>query len=137
VRRVVLAGTVVAYESFLTAAAERWYVVVRDLGSGRILRHLPTGALLKPTPGNAGVGPIVGLVAKPNGSVAWIAEDFERSTPTTSTSEEVRYYDVYASDKSGTRLLASGLDVSPSSLALAGSTLYWTQGGKPASAALN
>jgi len=137
VRRVVLAGTVVAYESFLTADVERWYVVVRDLRSGRILRHLPTGALLKPSPGNAGVGPIVGLVAKPNGSVAWIAEDFGRSAPSTSTSEEARYYDVYASDKSGTRLLASGLDVSPSSLALAGSTLYWTQGGKPASAALN
>jgi len=80
---------------------------------------------------------VVGLVAKPNGSVAWIAEDFERSAPATSTSEEARYYDVYASDKSGTGLLASGLDVSPSSLALGGSTVYWTQGGKPASAVLN
>ena len=80
---------------------------------------------------------MVGLVAKPNGSVAWIAEDFERSAPATSTSEEARYYDVYASDKSGTGLLASGLDVSPSSLALGGSTVYWTQGGKPASAVLN
>ena len=132
-----LAGTVVAYESFLTADVDRWYVVIRDLRSGRVLRHLPTGALLKPSPGNAGVGPVVALVVKPNGSVAWIAEDFERSTPTTSTSEEVRYYDVYASDKSGTRLLASGLDVSPSSLALASSTAYWTQEGKPMSAVLN
>jgi len=37
----------------------------------------------------------------------------------------------------GTRLLASGFDVSPSSLALAGSTIYWTQGGKPESSTLN
>jgi len=102
-----------------------------------MLRNVPTGIPLKHQPENAGVGPVVGLAVKPNGSVAWIAEDFERSTPTTSTSEEARYYDVYASDKSGTRLLASGLNVSPSSLALAGSTLYWTQGGKPESAVLN
>jgi hypothetical protein len=133
----VLAGTVVAYESFLTADVDRWYVVIRDLRSGRVLRHLPTGALLKPSPGNAGVGPVVALVVKPNGSVAWIARDYERSMRPTAESEELPYYDVYAADKSGTRLLASGLDVSPSSLALGGSTLYWTQGGKAASAVLN
>jgi hypothetical protein len=137
VRRVVLAGTVVAYESFLTADVDRWYVVIRDLRSGRVLRHLPTGALLKPSPGNAGVGPVVALVVKPNGSVAWIARDYERSMRPTAESEELPHYDVYASEESGTRLLASGLDVRPSSLALAGSTLYWTQGGKPASAVLN
>jgi hypothetical protein len=37
----------------------------------------------------------------------------------------------------GTRLLALGFDVSPSSLALAGSTIYWTQGVKPESASLS
>jgi hypothetical protein len=138
VKHELLAGAVVAYESYFTSeGVGRWYVVVRGLRNGRMLRNVPTGIPLKHQPENAGVGPIVGLVVKPNGSVAWIAEDFERSTPTTSTSEEARYYDVYASDKAGTRLLASGLDVSPSSLALAGSTLYWTQGGKPESSVLN
>jgi hypothetical protein len=138
VKHEMLAGSVVAYELYFTSeGVGRWYVVVRDLRNGRMLRNVPTGIPLKHQPENAGVGPVVGLAVKPNGSVAWIAEDFERSTPTTSTSEEARYYDVYASDKSGTRLLASGLNVSPSSLALAGSTLYWTQGGKPESAVLN
>jgi hypothetical protein len=37
----------------------------------------------------------------------------------------------------GIRTLASGPTVAPSSLALAGSTLYWTQEGKPFSAVLN
>ena len=138
VKHELLAGSIVAYESFFTSEGEgRWYVVVRDLRNGRLLRHLATGVPLKHKLNFAGVGPIVGLVAKPNGSVAWIAEDFERSAPSTSTSEEARYYDVYASDKSGTRLLASGLNVSPSSLALGGSTVYWTQGGQPTSAVLN
>ena len=64
---------------------------------------------------------------------------------------QLSYFDVYACDKSGTRLLASGTNVDPSSLALstgatgigvypssiAGSTLYWTQEGKQASSTLN
>lgn len=138
VRHELLAGSIVAYESFFTSeGVGRWYVVVRDLRTGRLLRHLPTGIPLKHELNFAGVGPIVGLVVKPDGSVAWIAEDFERSAPATSTSEEARCYDVYASDRSGTRLLASGLNISPSSLALGGSTVYWTQGGKPMSAVLN
>ena len=136
VRRAVLAGTFAAYETFFTAEEERWYVVVRDLRNGRILRHLPTGTPLKHRANIAGVGPVVGLVVKADGSVAWIAEDFERSSPPTPTSEEAPYFDVYAADRSGTRLLAAGLDVSPSSLALAGSALYWTQGGKPVSTVL-
>ena len=49
---------------------------------------------------------------------------------------EVNYYDLYALDSSGERLLASGTELAPSSLALAGSTLYWTQGGRPFSAGL-
>jgi hypothetical protein len=33
-------------------------------------------------------------------------------------------------------LLAQGVDIAPGSLALAGSTLYWTQAGAPQSALL-
>jgi hypothetical protein len=40
-------------------------------------------------------------------------------------------------DKNGSRLLASSTEIDPSSLALAGSTLYWTQGGKSMSSPLN
>lgn len=134
-----LVGAIVAYEKHYVASHEpedKWLVVVRNLRTGRILRRVPTGTPLHP--GSTGVGPVKTLVLKPDGSVAWIAYDYERSLYPTATSEaEVPYYDVYAADKSGTRLLASGFDVSPSSLALAGSTLYWTQGGKPFSTSLN
>jgi hypothetical protein len=107
---------------------------------------VPTGAPLKPEPGYLGVGKIVALVVKIDGSVAWIAEDYERSA-----TAKAPYFDVYAVDGSGTRLLASGTDIDPSSLALsvdathldyyphtiAGSTLYWTQGGQSFSTTLN
>jgi hypothetical protein len=111
-------------------------VVVRDLSTGRVLHKVPTGSPVKSNPYQAGVGPVVALVVKANGSVAWIAEDVERSM-NVGSSEVVPYFDVWEADKTGSRLLASGFDVDPSSLALAGSTLYWTQGGKPFSASLN
>jgi hypothetical protein len=64
---------------------------------------------------------------KPDGSVAWI-EEHELSP---------RSYVVHVADRSGIRTLASGTDIDPKSLALAGSTVYWTQGARPASTALN
>jgi hypothetical protein len=153
---VVLAGSVVAYEEFFTTA-DRYTlegepvttalrVIVRDLRTGRVLHDVPTGTPPKPEPGSVGVGNIVALVLKSNGSVAWIAEDSERSA-----AAKAAYFDVYATDKSGTRLLASGTDIDPSSLALsagathlddyphtiAGNTLYWTQGGQSFSTTLN
>jgi hypothetical protein len=97
------------------------------------------------------------MVVRRDGAVAWIAADNERSPgeqlvvrPCEVFPEErsicfeprpeppfIWSYDVYASDMRGTRLLASGIDVAPHSLKLGGSTLYWTQGGKPMSAPLN
>lgn len=156
VPRVTLAGAAVAYEEFFTTA-DRYTlegaavrtslrVIVRDLRTGRVLHDVPTGTPPKPEPGSVGVGEIVALVLKSDGSVAWIAEDTERSA-----TAKAPYFDVYAADGSGTRLLASGTDVDPSSLALsvdathldyyphtiAGSTLYWTQGGQSFSTTLN
>ena len=40
-------------------------------------------------------------------------------------------------DAGGRALLASGTDIDSSSLALAGSTVYWTQGGVPLAAVLD
>ncbi len=132
IRGVQLAGTLVAYESLQTTlTGGRWFVVVRDLRSGRIIRHVSTGAPLKPTSDTAGVGPVTDLVVKDNGSAAWIADDIERTTATSGPSSETPYLEVYASDGSGTRLLASGTDIQSSSLALAGSTVYWTQASRP------
>jgi hypothetical protein len=71
------------------------------------------------------------LFVKPDGALAWIAAS--DVNPTTGFHEEW----VYAHDQAGTRLLAHGSDIGNSSLALAGSTIYWTEGGKAFSAALS
>jgi hypothetical protein len=46
-------------------------------------------------------------------------------------------YQVHAADTTGSRLLASGANIDPTSLALAGRTIYWMQGGRSFSATLN
>lgn len=157
-----LTGTSVAYEQSFGSGkypferhASEWYVVIRDVRTGRILHRAPTGTPLTPkSSGNVGVGNVVALVLKDDGSVAWIAEDYGRSAagpPVGREGTRLSYFDVYACDKSGTRLLASGTNIDPSSLALstgatrisgypssiAGSTVHWTQGGKSESAPLN
>ena len=64
---------------------------------------------------------------KSDGAVAWI----------TATRYLPSEFAVVVVDKTGTRTLAGGSDVAPSSLAVASNTLYWTQGGKPMSAPLH
>jgi hypothetical protein len=129
---VVLDGTIVAYEGLGIEPAEpvhkraRPLVIVRDLRTGQTLRRLPSDVL-----GPDRAGPVMMIVVKSNGSVAWIVQD---SGATTSQPAE---YEVHAADASGERVLASGAGIDPSSLALAGSTVYWTQEGHPASAPLN
>jgi hypothetical protein len=146
-----LAGSAVAAEnSFVPecgCAAEgdiaEWEIVVRNLRTGRVLHDVPTGTPLRPKPRYIGVGAVVGLVLNDDGSVAWIAQDYERSATPHGTG--VPYFDVYASDETGTRLLASGTNIDPSSLALSAGdfgvsgmsrTVYWMQGGKSESATL-
>jgi hypothetical protein len=119
-------GTVVAYEEDIFEAEEdvRLLVVVRDLRDGKLLHKLPTGTVEPPQPSMIGVGSVTGMVIKSDGSAAWIA------------AEQKGGYQVHTVDKTASHLVASGGDIDPSSLALAGSTLYWTQGGKPVSASL-
>jgi hypothetical protein len=122
---VVLAGPIVAYaELRLNRQLFGWSVVVRDLRSGRVLHT----ARSTTTPISRGAGPVEELVVKPDGAVAWIVSGpFE---PLSGTG-----YELHALDRTGSRVLASGPSVD--SLALAGSTLYWMQGGKPFSASLD
>ncbi len=102
-------------------------------------------------PNSVGVGSVVALVLKSDGSAAWIANDDGRTTHIGST-DEIPYFDLEAVNVSGkTRLLAAGTDIDPSSLALGsggsnigykginreGSTVFWTQAGKVFSAPLN
>jgi hypothetical protein len=124
-----LAGTIVAYSKdvyFGTGGGED-RVFVRDMRDGRVLHDVPTGTPAQPELLSVGIGPVAAIVAKDDGSVAWIVE----------TGAQNGTYQVHVADKTGSRVLASSPTIDSRSLALAGSTLYWTQGGKPSSATLN
>jgi hypothetical protein len=124
----VLAGSIVAYEEASNqTCCQHWWVVVRNLRNGHVLHRIPTGTPIKPEPLSVGIGLAVTIVVKSDGSVAWIVE----------TGQEEGRYQVHTVDKSGSHILASNPDIDPTSLALAGSTLYWTQGGQPESATLD
>jgi hypothetical protein len=120
-----LAGTMVAYESVGSNALPEggsnntWMVLVRDLRTGKWIHRAFTGVARQSK--NEGVGPVAALVVKADGSVAWVAE--VAGLPERAPAE----YEVHALDRSGSRLLASGTDVEPHSLALKGSTLSWKQ----------
>jgi len=104
-------------------------VVVIDLRNGRTVHSVPTGT---PTPqqeinaghaaGSSGVGPTTAIVLKSDGSVAWIVRNVY---------DMPMELEVHKADRAGTSVLASSADLDPGSLALAGATLYWIQGGKP------
>ena len=125
-----LSGPLVAYE-FSTTGIEggTFLIIVRDLRNGHVLHRVPTGT---PRPQNAssvvGAGIATTIVLKTDGSVAWINE-----RPLGEATE----YQVHALDKTGSRLLATGIDIGSHSLALSGSTLYWMQDGKPFSTRLD
>jgi hypothetical protein len=132
VNHVTLAGTTVAYETEQSRGigeteSSEWQVVVVDLRAGRVLHKVPTGVTYPPNPNFVGDGPVAAIVVKGNGAVAW----------TLDTVQSKNRYQVHALDATGERVLAVGSNIAPNSLALAGSTLYWTQGGKPASAVLD
>ena len=129
-----LGGTLVAFEASnfrdfpgpnLPQSEQR--VVVEDLRTGRVLYRVPAGAS---GPTRVGFGSIKALLVKSDGSAAWIVGNGLGDTASTA-------YEVGVVDASGSRVLAESSEIEPLSLALAGSTLYWTQGGKAMSAALN
>lgn len=129
VAHIAVAGTCVAYEVERGTTQGVFFasdiVIVRELRSGRILHKVPTGP--SEPPERVGKGPTTAVVVKSDGAVAWIV----RTGIAPST------YEVRAVDKTGERLVAAGTNIDPASLALAGSTLYWTQEGRPMSAQLN
>ncbi len=119
-----LVGTILAYEDIGLRQ-----MIVRNLRNGRVLHRVPIGTSA------GGRGEAHSVVLKTDGSVAWIAE-FERK-PMPPAIGLVTEYEVGAVDRTGTRVLAVATDIAPKSLALAGSTLYWTQRGAPMSTVLN
>jgi len=136
-----LAGNMVAYEyntEYKTAAtmgSNESYVVVRDLATGKTIRHVPTGMAnkLNPPSNEIGTGSVYGLVVKSDGAVAWIAPAGSELAP----SGELLIHQVEVFDKSGYRVLATSASIDTHSLALASSRIYWTENGKPVSALLN
>jgi hypothetical protein len=128
-----LAGPIVALEE--NSSTERFTgttfvneVEVVDLRNGRVLHRVPTGTpTAPPKNGDIGIGGATAIVLKSDGAVAWIV----------GVGGTVVEYQVHAVDSKGSRVLASGPEIDPRSLALAGSTIYWTQGGKPFSAPLS
>lgn len=125
-----LAGAMVAYEQISGGpSGAAWLVYVRDLRNGRWVHRAFTGMARESR--YRGVGPLTALVLKSDGSVAWIAKVAGLSGYVPPE------YEVHALDKGGSRLLASGTEIDPHSLALKGSALSWTETGKLFSTILN
>ena len=133
-RNLTLTGQVVGWEEHERTTGttgelgrDEWTIIVRNLRTGRILHKLPTGAAIVRE--WTGVGPTTEIVVSASGDVAWIAR--------VADAQGLHGYEVHVADKAGSRLLATGSNIAPNSLALAGNTLYWTQGGQPSSAPLS
>jgi hypothetical protein len=140
-RGMTLAGNILAYERFdysgsfkyMNAVPTSWTIQVRDLRTHRLIHSSPTSTSEPPPSKVIGNGPAEGVVVKSNGSVAWIAVDgVHPNAPTLSTT-----YQVWKIDRTGQHLLAMGPQIVPDSIALAGSTVYWMNGGAPEMAALD
>jgi hypothetical protein len=128
-------------------------IEVRNLRTGRLIYRMPNDS--PSSSGVEGQGETMNIVVKTDGAVAWTTHWIEtgplapkicRASPGTSECVveagpmyewEKVYTAVHVAGKLGTRIVATGANIEPRSLALAGSTLYWLQGGKPMSAVLN
>ncbi len=125
---VTVVGSVVAYsveKSDILGEYEVYEVRVRNLRTGKVIHRVPTGS--PPQPGSIGIGSTTAIVVKRDGSVAWIV----------TCVTQLGGFQVHSIDKTGSHVLAVSPEIAPNSLALAGSTLYWLQGGKPMSATLD
>lgn len=120
-----LVGTVVGY------AVERYYasghsfseIWVRNLANGEIVNRVPNGSPGRP--GDIGIGETTAIVVRRDGAAAWIAR-------ASTGGIQVRSVDAAGNG----HLLAVSPEIEPNSLALAGSTVYWSEAGKPFSATL-
>jgi len=109
-------GTYAAYGYFSTPNPETSEVIVRNMRTGRTLHKLPTGPSAPP---NIGDGPTTDVVVTASGEVAWINQ----------TQLRPRLDAVSVFKGAASRVLATGSEIGPTSLALAGDILYWSQGG--------
>ena len=99
-----------------------------DLRRTRDGRRVRRVAAAPSAPGS--LADVTDLVLRGDGTMAWIVElrDSAAAPP--------RYELRSSGSGASSSVLAQGVDIAPGSLALAGSTLYWTQAGAPQSAPL-
>jgi len=124
IKRLVLAGTMVAYEVFVSGynyygqleGVSEWHVYVRNLRTGRFVHVVPTGVAGPVHPNFIGNGEAVDIVLKSDGAVAWINSALEDESEALQGKNN---YQVHALDSTGERVLAVGLAIEPQSLALA------------------
>ena len=99
---------------------------LRRTRDGRRVRRVAAAA----PSGPGSLADVTDLLLRGDGTMAWIVE--RRDSPTSPPRYELRR----SATGSASSVLAQGSDLVPGSLALAGSTLYWTQAGTPRSAPL-
>jgi len=124
---IALSGLIVAYGrgySLATSGQSDHEIWVRNLVTGKVLYRTPNGS--PSGPGSIGLGETVAIVVKRDRAVAW----------TVRAGIQLGGFQVRSVDKTGGHILAMSTEIEPDSLALAGSTVYWTQGSKTYSAQL-
>jgi hypothetical protein len=119
-----------------------WYMDVRNLDTGKFNPPNLDWHTTNTETQLYGVGNVVSMVLKIDGSVTWIAEGFR------ALRRKSLYFDLGAVDKSGNHLLASGMAIDPSSQSVGGirgsytpetgrHVVYWIENGQSRSAELN
>jgi len=145
-RTIALTGTMLAYATYspepsryYVCDCERWGITVVNLTTRRVVHRAPTGPhhgsvepaknFSEPDQGDLyiGVGPAEQVVVKPDGSVAWIAEDFVAWLEAfrAGRTHEPRTYELRVIDQTGEHLIASGPRLDPHSLVLRGDRLEY------------
>jgi hypothetical protein len=118
ISQLTIAGPMVAFEE---TEESREQIVVRDLRTGRFV--------VRESHGVYGLRGVEQIAVKSDGAVAWMVQ------VNLGHGGNPIHREVYAVDARGARLLAEGEEgfnpIERGSLALVGSTLYWTQSGKP------
>lgn len=128
IEHVTLAGNMLAFSRYKYALAGphetepvAFLVEVRDLRTHRLIHSAPASTSEPPPSTVIGSGPALRIVAKADGSVAWIARyGLESRSPDG--------YEVWEIDRTGTRRVGVGAQIRPNSLTLAGSIVSWSDG---------
>lgn len=132
-----LAGDVVAYiELHYEAGGGRppEWIVVRNIATGKVLHHTPVSvATVQMT--FIEQSEVLSIVVNDEGAVAWLQRDsYGRHDGGASPHPG---YDIFAIDNDGFHSLRVDLPAAPSSLALTGDKLTWTEQGIRHTARLN